>query len=148
MNINSNIHAHSRRCYIPMQNHCKLSCMYSYSMTPQTTTHLQCTLGSIHRLPSSLLFGSCFSVVRRSLIPGWEKISNILSFSRRKKPGLSASSPGIVKPSGMVRVRIVTDPALVVVVAVHVVVLHVVAVQVEASLPLKPIPVGEHKKRC
>ena len=36
--------------------------MYSYSMTPQTTTHLQCTLGSIHRLPllsplRFLLFG-------------------------------------------------------------------------------------------
>ena len=99
--------------------------------------------------------------MRRSLIPGWEKISNILSFSRQEKPGLSASSPGAVKPSGMVRVRIVADPALVVavhvvvlhVVAVHVVAVHVVAVHieaadVEAALPLKPIPVGEHKKRC
>ena len=46
----------------------------------------------------------------------------------------------------MVHVRISADPALVV--AVHVVAVHVVAVQVEAALPLKPIPVGEHKKRC
>ena len=135
-NINSNIHAHSRRCYIPMQNHCKLSCMYSYSMTPQTTTHLQCTLGSIHRLPllsplQFLLFGG-----EKVTHPRLGKDSNILSFSRREKPGLSASSPGTVKPSGMVRVRIVADPAL------------VEAVHVEAALPLKPIPVGEHKKRC
>ena len=46
----------------------------------------------------------------------------MLSFSGREKPGLSASSPGAVKPSGMVCVRIVADPALVV--AVHVEAAH------------------------
>ena len=50
----------------------------------------------------------------------------MLSFSRREKPGLSASSPGAVKRSGMVCVRIVAVPAFVV--AVHVVAVYVVAV--------------------